>query len=139
MPAKEAEKFWNTQEIAAAALSFLQVSKDAEIGVNQSGGRFHARLVEAFVKRSPQNHKAGTWKDCTLQTISEYIAWMKAECLCFNGAIFRVDATKPSGVSETEIWNVTFALFKGKTKKVGNYEFRDFYKVQLCFKSIDHY
>ena len=48
---KGTRKFWNSGEIAAAALSFLQVSEDPVVGVNQSGGRFHARLVEALVKK----------------------------------------------------------------------------------------
>jgi len=127
---KGTRKFWNSGEIAAAALSFLQVSEDPIVGVNQSGGRFNARLVEAFLERCPENYEGGTWKDRTPQTIYEYIARMKAECVRFNGAILRVDATKPSGVSEMEIWNMAFALFKGKTKKVGDYEFRDFHVEQ---------
>ena len=48
---KGSRKFWNSVEIAAAVLSFLQVSEDPVVGVNQSGGRFHARLVEALVKK----------------------------------------------------------------------------------------
>ena len=37
---KGSRKLWNTEEIAAAALSFLQVSEDPVVGVNQSGGRY---------------------------------------------------------------------------------------------------
>ena len=37
---KGSRKFWSTEEIAAAALSCLQVSEDAVVGVNQSGGRY---------------------------------------------------------------------------------------------------
>ena len=48
---KGSRKLWKTEEIAAAALSFLQVSEDPVVGVNQSGRRFNARLVEALVKK----------------------------------------------------------------------------------------
>ena len=37
---KGSRKFWNSGEIAAAALCFLQVSEDAVVGINQSGGRY---------------------------------------------------------------------------------------------------
>ena len=68
---KGTRKFWNSGEIAAAALSFLQVCEDPIVGVNQSGGRFNARLVEAFLERCPENYEGGTWKDRTPQTIYE--------------------------------------------------------------------
>ena len=125
---KGRRKFWNIEEIAAAAICFLEVSEDPDVGINQSSGRYHARLVEAFVQRTPQNYEAGTWKDRT--PISKFITWTKAERVCFNGAILRADATKPLGVTKNEIWNMACALLKGKTKKVGDYEFRDFHVEQ---------
>ena len=37
---KGSRKFWNREEIAVAAICFLQVSEDAVVGISQSGRRY---------------------------------------------------------------------------------------------------
>ncbi|CAI0548857.1 unnamed protein product, partial [Linum tenue] len=103
---------WTVEEDKNLCSSWVMISEDGAVGVNQRDTRFWDRVAEQF--RSNDRNTSRTIKSMAnrMGTITKY-------CKCWNSAIQRAERNQPSGTNQMDVEHMAEQLYLSETGEKG--------------------